>query len=180
MDVAGSNVTEDVQLTPVPHPTYTLTFNVIDIDDSTPIAGAEIEVGLHNLVTDNNGIARFDTINGTYNYVVSATDYKDTNGTITIDGEDISEMVYMAQPEAVEEVEVIHIDLYPNPAKDMIHINSAKVIEKIQIVSIAGIIVDEKDVNAHECTYSQSLESGMYFIKLFIEDRILVRKIHLH
>jgi hypothetical protein len=58
------------------------------------------------------------------------------------------------------------VRIYPNPLKDLMIIQSEKMIQHIEIQTISGEIVAVYKVNAQQIELPIELESGVYFVKL--------------
>ena len=72
------------------------------------------------------------------------------------------------------------LDFYPNPSVDQFTINLTAIPEqnKLEIVDIAGSVVFEKDnVMTTETIPCNSLNNGIYFIRLVSNDQILNKKL---
>jgi hypothetical protein len=66
------------------------------------------------------------------------------------------------------------INIFPNPAKDEIFIQSEKPVEKVAILDIAGRIV----ISTKSTTVNVSaLPQGIYFAKIFAGNQIITQKI---
>ncbi|TDW52758.1 putative secreted protein (Por secretion system target) [Flavobacterium sp. 270] len=61
--------------------------------------------------------------------------------------------------------------LYPNPAKDMLYLNSEIEIDKIVIFDINGRILLEKTLNGDHKINIQALAKNVYFIKIFTQNK---------
>ena len=64
------------------------------------------------------------------------------------------------------EKELNHVRIYPNPLKDLMIIQSEKMIQRIEIQTISGEVVAVYTVNAQQIELPIELESGVYFVKL--------------
>jgi uncharacterized membrane protein len=91
VNISGSNVTENVTLTPA----YQVTFNVKD-DNSAAIEGANVSIDGKNLQTNSSGIATISLANGTYSYQVTKSGFFTSNGNITISGSNYTENVTLS------------------------------------------------------------------------------------
>jgi hypothetical protein len=72
------------------------------------------------------------------------------------------------------------LDFYPNPSTDQVTINLTAMNEqnKLQIVDITGNVVFEKDnVLSTETIPCNSLNNGIYFIRLISNDQLLNKKL---
>jgi len=102
---------------------------------------------------------------------------------VTITG-DVTAMVFFADDESGigETTEVRHYaNFYPNPSSGTVNIQSSGIINRILIYDIVGKNVYEKnDVNSSEYALNLNyLNSGVYFVKLFIGNQSSVYKIQL-
>lgn len=88
--------TEDVTLTANFNliPVYNVTFSVADAG-SNVIAGAAIVINGQNLVTDAAGVATISLMDGNYAYTVTAADFEDFAGNLTVAGADLPVAVVM-------------------------------------------------------------------------------------
>jgi len=72
------------------------------------------------------------------------------------------------------------INIYPNPAKDQITINSTSnnQIGQVEIFNLLGAKVDEVTVNNHEAVIDVStLKTGTYFLKIYADSGVSTEKI---
>lgn len=68
--------------------------------------------------------------------------------------------------------------LYPNPVKSQLHIESSMVIRQLELVTVDGVVVDTKEVNAAEVECSMSnYAKGVYFLRLVTDEGVVVKKI---
>jgi len=68
------------------------------------------------------------------------------------------------------------IKMYPNPAGDNLTIESKIPITKIQIYSLLGQLVKEKESNFRSISLAD-LNSGIYMIKIFANDKSVTKKL---
>ena len=73
---------------------------------------------------------------------------------------------------SIKDVEsVFKIDIYPNPAKDLVKINSSKLISKIDVFDVRGKLVSSKKYDdASISLNTEILTKGIYFVKVLAED----------
>lgn len=79
----------------------------------------------------------------------------------------------------VDELNLLQIIIYPNPAENYIKINSGIEITAVEIVDVTGSakkIYGNLSGNKHTIDFSE-LKSGIYFIKVFSEKGILTKRI---
>ncbi len=69
------------------------------------------------------------------------------------------------------------LSVYPNPAKDVLNINTEKVIESVQIMSISGQLMRsiQGDSNYEEINISD-LQAGMYILLVQSEGKLITQK----
>jgi hypothetical protein len=72
---------------------YTVTFDVSDANDSSPIDAADILINSNTLITDVNGEATIDLIDGSYPYTVAKAGYDNATGTVVVAGSVVTESV---------------------------------------------------------------------------------------
>lgn len=81
-------------------------------------------------------------------------------------------------PSAVENSESFSLDIYPNPAYDVLHISADKGIDRIVLYSVNGSLIESRDVDSSEVNLNvYDLNSGMYFLGVYVGDEYVVRKI---
>jgi hypothetical protein len=91
--VTDSRITEEISL----DPKFKATFTVVAKADSKPIQGAVIEVGDSTLTANADGNASVFLKTGTHGYTVTAENYENASGSISIEDADISETVEMVR-----------------------------------------------------------------------------------
>ncbi|MDD3526781.1 MAG: T9SS type A sorting domain-containing protein, partial [Bacteroidales bacterium] len=70
------------------------------------------------------------------------------------------------------------IFIYPNPANERVQIESTSVIEKVQLVNIAGqVVLEETTVGNKKEINTSHLDAGIYFIKVFSQNNVITRKL---
>ncbi|PLX25883.1 MAG: hypothetical protein C0599_00090 [Salinivirgaceae bacterium] len=84
------DITVDAALASTP---YTITFDVSDAGDSSPVDGAGISINSTILTTDVNGEATIDLIDGSYPYTVAKSGYDNSTGTVIVSGSTVIESV---------------------------------------------------------------------------------------
>jgi len=70
--------------------------------------------------------------------------------------------------------------IYPNPTNNFINIKSKnnETIQKVQIVSLSGKVINDISVNKTSFTFNiNKIKSGIYLLKLYAEDNCIVKKI---
>ena len=122
------------------------------------------------------------TISATANNGYEFTEWNDHNTDNPREIEVTANATYIATfnvAGAVEEMVVTEIDIYPNPASDVLNITSSENISRIEIISSTGRIIVQQDVNSDYATFNVSdLSNGMYFVRIFGSEQnsVFVRK----
>lgn len=91
--------------------TYDATFTVTDESTTDPISGADVTItGQGTQTTNGSGQTTFTGLeDGTYNYSVVASGYVTENGSITVDGGNVTESVAMTPESASTYVANFHV-----------------------------------------------------------------------
>lgn len=72
----------------------------------------------------------------------------------------------------------IEFSCSPNPAKEVLNVNSAKTIDSVRLLDMTGKVVSNKNVNSKAATLDTSnLVSGIYILKTSIEGKVITKKI---
>ena len=69
-----------------------------------------------------------------------------------------------------------NISVYPNPVKDEIFIKSDLQIEKVEVYSLTGLLLIQKN-NVNDKISVSSLSKGVYILRVYTEKEVIVRKI---
>ena len=151
---------------------FTISANEITLFWNSPAAC--IEPQGYNLYRDNNllntNLITDTTINvstGNYSYFVTSVYYfgesNPSNLIAITGGDDITKTV---------------LNIFPNPVKNKLIINSPSKIDRIEILNNSGItILTEKVNNKTYQLIVSHLDPGLYFVKLKTEEGLVLRKI---
>jgi len=159
--------------------TYTVTFNVMD-ESENPIDGAEVTVGSQTATTFGDGAVEFDLANGSYDYTVTADDYEDESGSVTVDGEAVTENVMMTSTStSINNPLAKQLKVYPNPSDGNITLEGANIEgARVSILNSIGKQVKQMTLdNNTNYLHLDELKSGIYFIKIEDNDNEAVRKV---
>lgn len=78
------------------------------------------------------------------------------------------------------EMESVHVDVYPNPSSDVIKVRSKDLISNLEIYSVLGEKVYQTNVKSTNADIDlSSFSKGVYFIQLTTNGKIISRKIAL-
>lgn len=71
-----------------------------------------------------------------------------------------------------------NVELFPNPAMELLSFNSSNQIKKIDIYTINGILAQSEEINTNSSINISNLEKGPYLIKITdSEDNLSIRKL---
>ena len=78
----------------------------------------------------------------------------------------------------VYELEKGSVSIYPNPATDVVNVNSNQLLERVRIFSIAGqVIYDNESQQNSYLINTSTLESGVYFIQINVNGESIIDKL---
>lgn len=70
------------------------------------------------------------------------------------------------------------VNIYPNPAKDLVHINTSSDVEKIQLIGISGQQIFEQNTFGNQTSINVAeIETGIYFVRIFSPSKVITRKL---
>ncbi len=124
---------------------------------------------LKDSVVYTNKAAKMDVSDSQLYYRIGA---KTENGTVWSSAEPIN----MSKVAATEESSMVSTSIFPNPAQDMINIESAEKINHVEIINQNGETV--KDFNSQNVYNVSDLESGMYIVKITTATNTFTTRIH--
>ncbi|GAL80456.1 hypothetical protein JCM19274_746 [Algibacter lectus] len=73
------------------------------------------------------------------------------------------------------EVSAFQINIYPNPASDVLHVSSSERIDHMELFSVLGEKV-KQNYNSDEITV-KGLSTGIYLLKVFNNNRYITKKV---
>lgn len=77
----------------------------------------------------------------------------------------------------INELSAASINVYPNPVKDVMTVESASTIQEIQIYNIVGQMVYNQKVDSKSLTVNAKLKNGVYNLKVKFADGFVNKKI---
>jgi len=157
-----STVGVTVVLNPLPDTTITqtgatftaqpgLTYQWLNCQSNQPIAGE----------TNQTFTA---TANGQYAVIVSNGTCTDTSACITLNNI------------GVQEAHLPFVNLYPNPTNGMLHIQSAQLWKKVEVLDVMGRLVHAQN-HATPAIDLNKLPAGMYVVKVYFDEGIAVQRV---
>ncbi len=169
VSVVNSDVNEEVTLSLT---TYNVTFTINSGTDA--VAGATVSLnGYGTATSDASGIATFTNVLPANNiaYTVSAPNYDDASGTVSVVDSDVSEDVQLAKTTTgFDELGDYSINVYPNPTTDILTITqpAGSPLARIEFYTTSGLRVKVEDLqnNSEKITLNvYDLVIGSYILK---------------
>jgi Leucine-rich repeat (LRR) protein len=176
LEVIEETVNEEVTMAALE---YVITFEVSD-KNGNAIEPATISFNNTNLKTNEKGIATIDTVNGTYDYTVSANGYQDHENSVEINGEKVTEKITLSEIETGINSNLNNgFKIYPNPASEIIYLESREKIKSAKLMTLQGqIIMHEKSSSNITKIKAAQLESGFYLLQVkFNNNKTKIRQV---
>ena len=81
---------------------------------------------------------------------------------------------------SVNELAALRLNVYPNPAKDVVHIEAAQAIQMVQLMDIRGVVLEERKAGVNQVELSlEGYSEGVYVVRVVTEDGVATQKINL-
>ena len=154
--------------------TYSIQFNVTDIN-MEPIDDAVITFDEN---TNIAGAYTFDEVEaGTYAYTVSRDGYLTIEvPEFEVTQDQIIEITMLVDNTSTAAHALKEIKLFPNPAGNLVFIDSPVEIKRLEIADITGKVLFSSENVQNEIRVS-GLISGIYFVRLFSQEFVSVKKL---
>lgn len=79
---------------------------------------------------------------------------------------------------SVGEMNLDEIKVYPNPAKDMVHIESSSTIQSMALYGIKGEMIENRSVDSKEMElHLEGYSEGIYFLRLVTDEGVITKKL---
>ena len=76
---------------------------------------------------------------------------------------------------SVDDVFANKFRVYPNPAKDLVRIQTEEVIDKVEVYSVIGKKVQQQS-KTNQISI-QNLQSGLYLLKIYADNKVVTKKL---
>lgn len=177
--VDADNANVSITLVEDTEPVYNVTFHVYDEDQD--VENAVITFTGRQGITDANGKYIFDGVApGVHSYLLTCVGYKDAEGSVTVESEDVTEEVPLTIVNAIAvETGVSSLSLWPNPFGQDLNIKlslSSSTDVEIVVYSITGqklatIASEHMHQGEHQIRWnpfsaSSSMVQGVYLIRV--------------
>ena len=161
--------------------TYSVTFNVTETDQTTPIEDAEVTFYSITQNTSSTGETVFEYIlAGTYPWSVSKTGYDTETGNVTVSQNETIE-ISLSQTVSINKLSNIDINIYPNPTDGIFNIYLPEDINDLKVIisDIIGKIVHQQFLNEKLTTINLNVKPGIYLIKFIHNNKSVISKINI-
>jgi len=158
----------------------------IDFDDNLILT--EDEMVIHNFIMETSGIQYSPSIDipsdaqiGTHVLRARTQAYFEVNTPCGIfsSGETEDYMVNVVLPVDMDEILFGEINIYPNPAKNLVkieNVNAINIISNVKIYDVLGNLVDNTQLK-NATIGIEHLHSGIYFLQMETNKKIIVKKL---
>ena len=154
---------------------HKVSFLVTD-QDNQPLPDAWVVLGQDSSQTGSDGRTQFFVPNGTYNYRVYKQGYNQVTGSVTVDNNDIDIGLRLTQEITLNQ-QINSIQIYPNPASQLLTIKSNSPIEQIIIFDISGKKIKSIKASNKRTTINVSeLKPNIYILKIFTKHGLTVAR----
>jgi hypothetical protein len=141
--------------------TFTVEFTVMYGDSK--IENAQIKLGESTAITNEQGFAQIAVSTGTYEYTVTAENYEEYMGSVTINNAS-KEVQIQLSPLTINTSQNIKVNCFPNPANEYVTIETSESLKSIKVYNTAGGLIyqslQEKVINV------SNWNDGIYIIKI--------------
>lgn len=93
-----------------------------------------------------------------------------------IDHPEWAEAIWRANMSVSDLDRLTQVDIYPNPAKDVLKIKSEKSIQSLSVYSLSGQNLVEKSIGDLSEINVSTLPKGIYLLKMIIDGKVVVEK----
>lgn len=151
-----------------------VTFVVQDEDGAT-MEGAMITMEGDEYMTNANGLATIDLINGTYTYSATLADYYDANGSFEVANGPMTVTINMTAV-GLNDAQNQALRVYPNPSQGVINVNSDGQYTITVLNSVGQVVYSNHFTDNAEIDLGNSAQ-GVYFIRLSSDQKVITKPI---
>lgn len=172
----------NVTLTARYAPSYQVNFTVKNADQ-TPINGASISVSGQSgsFVTNAEGLASIQLVNGSYSYSVAADDYLDFDGSFVVSNENADvEVTLISNGLVADKASNLRVGPVPFNEYLLVESGSVKRVSNISMLTLIGNQLLEFDAAGKNNVRinTSGLNAGIYFLILVMDDgQRIVKKV---
>ena len=90
-------------------------------------------------------------------------------------------LVYGQNGTGIQDVEAGSLNVYPNPAKDQITINSSSLVKEVKILNNLGqVVLNQSVMNFNPIVNVSNISAGLYFMQITTEKGLFTKKININ
>ncbi len=105
-------------------------------------------------------------------------DFNTDNPRTIVVSTDVTYIAVFTDVVGIEDNDTSEILIFPNPASDIVEISANENITRIEVVSAAGQVLHETEVNEESVSINvKNLPSGTYFVRIFSNSNVIVKKL---
>jgi len=156
-------------------PSYSITFIVTELDGTTPIEGATVNLEGNSDVTNSDGeVVFYGYFAGTYTWVASKTGYEPQSGEVTVVDEDVTVEISLNTITSIPDYEFPETSIYPNPTSENINLPSEYDNFNYKIFSVNGELISLGEIKTGKINLNQ-LDKGVYIVKIVSGENIVFK-----
>lgn len=156
-----------------------VTFTVLDSATSSPLADATVTVGSLAKDVDEFGQVDFELVQGDYTYTAACVDHDPKTVNFTV-SDTMEITVILANSVGISQINMGQFKLYPNPATDMITLESDTRILDIKLYGFDGKLIEDVIVNSNKFELPlYNVENGMYMLQIRTSEGVKTHKIQI-
>jgi len=147
----------------------------LKIESSTSITFTTTQTGALTLLFDATFSGTIKVDNTSYAVIAGVVTVSIPAGSHTITKGDTTNLFYINlaySTTGIQNAETANIILYPNPVKNILSISSGVEVNKVEIYSMAGVLVKRSETDSRTIDMS-NLSYGSYLVKVFTEKAII-------
>ena len=165
------------------NPTHaSIKFRISDGND--PLYQAEVEIDEKTAMSNSVGISIFKdlTIGKSYPYSISKTGYLDLLDSLILQ-RDTTINASLSLATGFISRDKNHLNIFPNPAKEEIYVQSTESIGSLKLYDMKGILIRQMECLSSNCTLRLAgIEGGSYLLQIAlenIESEVITEKINI-
>jgi len=160
----------------VQQPVYNVNF-VVSNEDGNAVENAVVTFNGTALQAGSYTVA--DVAPGTYNFSVSAPDYLDFSGQLTVTNQDVTQNVVL-QYNSLGALSANQIKIYPNPSNGKVSIELGSQVANLVVINQSGQVVAQiENAQGFNTLDLSNLAKGVYFVRFESNNNTIVKKLNI-
>ncbi len=162
----------------IKEPVYPLLISVWEGEE--PVPNAVIVIDGKFFLANGSGQVSIDLPSGSYDYTVSLSGYEDQTGSVTIE-DNGKDLIIVFKGVSTERQLYYSIKILPNPSEGHFFINlpDSQMPVEVKLIDIHGKVLMKKyfDTSYQGRVEMENLEKGIYLLQVYIDEKIINKKI---